>query len=198
MLFSNSLVAACNRALGALSHSTSCVLEMGSRSFIFQHHVPNSLEAACKGALGALSHCTSCMLEMRSRSSQFQVQGGEESRAWCGAGSEFGVVRYHSLQVDAASLPACLEPLAWTSGAHRALQTAVPDLVSHALDRANWRQEQDNMKGCCAGRWGCARRCFRFQQRPQECMAGSEYATSEQVCSVKQLVHMEAVPTWKH
>ena len=37
------------------------------------------------------------------------------------SGPAYSVVRYHSLLVEAASLPACLEPLAWTSGKHHAL-----------------------------------------------------------------------------
>lgn len=40
------------------------------------------------------------------------------------AGPQYQVVRYHSLLVDWAALPACLEPLAWTEGAHHALSLA--------------------------------------------------------------------------
>ncbi|PRW59076.1 aminodeoxychorismate chloroplastic [Chlorella sorokiniana] len=38
------------------------------------------------------------------------------------SGRRYAVVRYHSLLVDEASLPSCLEPLAWTCGGHHALQ----------------------------------------------------------------------------
>ena len=38
-----------------------------------------------------------------------------------GPGGGFEVVRYHSLVVDAASLPECLEPIAWTCGGHHAV-----------------------------------------------------------------------------
>ena len=38
-----------------------------------------------------------------------------------GVGAGFEVVRYHSLAVDEASLPACLTPLAWTVGGTHAL-----------------------------------------------------------------------------
>lgn len=37
-------------------------------------------------------------------------------------GAGFEVVRYHSLAVEEASLPACLHPIAWTCGTHHALQ----------------------------------------------------------------------------
>ena len=37
------------------------------------------------------------------------------------SGPAYQVVRYHSLVVDETSLPACLEPLAWTCGDHHAL-----------------------------------------------------------------------------
>lgn len=42
---------------------------------------------------------------------------------FCGipSGTEYQVVRYHSLLVDEASLPSCLLPLAWTLGGHAAL-----------------------------------------------------------------------------
>ncbi|KAK9861389.1 hypothetical protein WJX84_000779 [Apatococcus fuscideae] len=53
------------------------------------------------------------------------------------SGSEFEVVRYHSLQVDADSLPGCLEPLAWTSGAHHALQSAAPTMGIEPAHSAN-------------------------------------------------------------
>ena len=37
----------------------------------------------------------------------------------------FAVVRYHSLAVEEQSLPACLQPIAWTCGGHHAvLQSA--------------------------------------------------------------------------
>ena len=39
-----------------------------------------------------------------------------------GPGEGFEVVRYHSLVVDATSLPECLEPIAWTCGGHHAVQ----------------------------------------------------------------------------
>ncbi|KAL4425476.1 hypothetical protein ABPG75_009492 [Micractinium tetrahymenae] len=40
------------------------------------------------------------------------------------SGPAYAVVRYHSLLVEEASLPACLEPIAWTCGEHHALQLA--------------------------------------------------------------------------
>ena len=40
------------------------------------------------------------------------------------SGPALQVVRYHSLEVLEASLPPCLEPLAWTAGGHHALQLA--------------------------------------------------------------------------
>lgn len=59
-------------------------------------------------------------------------------RPWGAAGREFSVVRYHSLAVAEASLPACLEPLAWTCGAHHALQASVVTtaLSAHAAERS--------------------------------------------------------------
>lgn len=41
-------------------------------------------------------------------------------------------MRYHSLLVDAASLPACLEPIAWTCGEHHALQLGASSTQSPA------------------------------------------------------------------
>lgn len=46
------------------------------------------------------------------------------------SGRRYAVVRYHSLLVDEASLPACLEPLAWTCGGHHALQLGTDDDVA--------------------------------------------------------------------
>ena len=43
------------------------------------------------------------------------------------SGRRYAVVRYHSLLVDEASLPPCLEPLAWTCGGHHALQLGTDD-----------------------------------------------------------------------
>ncbi|GAB4816940.1 hypothetical protein N2152v2_003986 [Parachlorella kessleri] len=45
------------------------------------------------------------------------------------SGPAYRVVRYHSLLVDSASLPACLEPLAWTAGGHHALQLGAADVA---------------------------------------------------------------------
>ena len=54
---------------------------------------------------------------------------------WCqiwadctGVGSGFSVVRYHSLAVDEASLPACLQAIAWTCGSHQALRSTTPQV----------------------------------------------------------------------
>ena len=38
-----------------------------------------------------------------------------------GLGGGLEVVRYHSLAVDEASLPECLESIAWTTGRHHAV-----------------------------------------------------------------------------
>ncbi|KAG2448362.1 hypothetical protein HYH02_006944 [Chlamydomonas schloesseri] len=40
------------------------------------------------------------------------------------SGPGFEVVRYHSLLVDEATLPACLQPVCWTDGAHVAVKLA--------------------------------------------------------------------------
>ncbi|KAG2499934.1 hypothetical protein HYH03_002221 [Edaphochlamys debaryana] len=40
------------------------------------------------------------------------------------SGEGFEVVRYHSLLVDEASLPDCLEPVCWTAGGHAAVKLA--------------------------------------------------------------------------
>ena len=37
------------------------------------------------------------------------------------SGTKFAVVRYHSLIVDALTMPSCLEPIAWTTGSTSAV-----------------------------------------------------------------------------
>lgn len=53
------------------------------------------------------------------------------SGSWS-AGEAYQVVRYHSLLVDWPSLPACLEPIAWTAGCHHALHLAGQVGMTHA------------------------------------------------------------------
>ena len=50
------------------------------------------------------------------------------------SGRRYAVVRYHSLLVEEASLPHCLEPLAWTCGGHHALQLGTDDDIDAAGD----------------------------------------------------------------
>ncbi|KAL3160886.1 hypothetical protein ABBQ38_009278 [Trebouxia sp. C0009 RCD-2024] len=54
-----------------------------------------------------------------------------------GVGSGFSVVRYHSLAVQEASLPACLQPIAWTCGSHQALRPITPQQVDTDPSRAH-------------------------------------------------------------
>ena len=56
-----------------------------------------------------------------------------------GAGSGFEVVRYHSLAVEQASLPACLQPIAWTCGAHHALRDSGAAHPDQLADRGRTR-----------------------------------------------------------
>lgn len=50
------------------------------------------------------------------------------------------MVRYHSLAVDEASLPSCLEPIAWTTGAHHAvsLQQSQAEVSSALVLNVDW------------------------------------------------------------
>lgn len=56
-----------------------------------------------------------------------------------GVCSGFEVVRYHSLAVDEASLPACLQPIAWTCG------------TTHALERGDDPPGQSSASGAGEG-----------------------------------------------
>ena len=51
---------------------------------------------------------------------------------WCaGVDSGFAVVRYHSLAICEKSLPAHLEPIAWTCGSHQPLRQAADKVQNH-------------------------------------------------------------------
>jgi anthranilate/para-aminobenzoate synthase component II len=65
------------------------------------------------------------------------------------SGDEYHVVRYHSLIVDAHSLPPCLQPIAWTVGLHHALSLdvtspPVANTETHTAERGHWGQGMDD------------------------------------------------------
>ena len=64
------------------------------------------------------------------------------------AGSGYPVVRYHSLVVDEATLPDALAPIAWTTGATRAVR---PAKSAPAVDLAAKQQQQPHGAGILMG-----------------------------------------------
>lgn len=63
---------------------------------------------------------------------------------FAGCNSGFEVVRYHSLAVSPESLPACLEPIAWTCGRHQAVNLESPQaeaslfVFCYAMPYCSW------------------------------------------------------------
>ena len=62
-------------------------------------------------------------------------QGRDVGRA--GPKGGFDVVRYHSLAVEEQSLPACLQPIAWTCGDHHAISQPAPRPAVEPLQPAS-------------------------------------------------------------
>ena len=53
------------------------------------------------------------------------------------------MVRYHSLAVEEASLPACIHPIAWTCGSHHALERAEQSVSQPSAAAAAGEQSID-------------------------------------------------------
>lgn len=69
-----------------------------------------------------------------------------------GVGSGFSVVRYHSLAVQEASLPACLQPIAWTCGSHQALRPITPQVPT-------WYRIHYHSRGSGSSKLACLPAC---------------------------------------
>ena len=64
------------------------------------------------------------------------------------AGKDYAVVRYHSLVVDEATLPASLTAVAWTTGPTRAVRPAKPALgLGEAEHQLQQSQQADIVMG---------------------------------------------------
>ncbi len=63
------------------------------------------------------------------------------------AGDDFAVVRYHSLAVDEATLPACLEPIAWARGV---LPSASRQREAHTAQQSGAAAKQNGVSVAAA------------------------------------------------
>jgi hypothetical protein len=73
---------------------------------------------------------------------------------WCaGIDSGFAVVRYHSLAICEQSLPAHLEPIAWTCGSHQPLRQAADKVQNYKCVQYSAptvsAQSWDGLRFCC-------------------------------------------------